>query len=114
MIEQTIEKATVLKAISNITDTEIEGVFTVEGFPYNIVIDGVEYQYKEKTQSQYLAENMLKMAEKYGFGKKESERPNVNLLTEYIRVKRKQSKLSRSNRDWVEKQFKRQFIKVNP
>jgi hypothetical protein len=49
----------------------------------------------------------------YG-GPREPERPKVNIVEEYELVLKKQSKLSRSQREWVVRQFNKNFIKVNP
>ena len=42
-------------------------------------------------------------------GKREKERPKVDIVLEYRLIKRKESKLSKSNRDWVERKFLSMF-----
>ena len=44
--------------------------------------------------------------------KKEKVRPKVNILTEFELIQQKKSKLSKSNRDWVEYMFHKNFIEV--
>lgn len=48
-----------------------------------------------------------------GFGLKQRQRPNVNIVEEFRLIQQKKSKLSKNNRDWVEAQFHRNFIEVD-
>lgn len=46
----------------------------------------------------------------YGISNYERKRPKVDILSEYILVLQKKSKLSKSDRDWVEHQFNRLYV----
>lgn len=44
-----------------------------------------------------------------GSSKKQSEPPRVNIVEEYKLIQAKKSRLSRNDRDWVVRQFNREF-----
>lgn len=89
-------------------------------------INGVKYQRKpeikpkqySRTMSKVLAMSMMAsamcpdMGYGMGYGGNEPERPNVDIIKEYELIQQKKSMLSKSNRDWVERCFENNFIKV--
>jgi hypothetical protein len=85
-----------------------------------IIILGNEYIEMPKRESKsymssrikglvMLASAMMSLDSSY---KKPKERPLVNLIEEYELILQKKSKLSRNNRDWVVKEFNKNFVKV--
>lgn len=47
-------------------------------------------------------------------GIRQRERPAVDIIQEYGRIQRKESKLSRNDRDWVVSVFESNYQKVQP
>ena len=86
-----------------------------------IEINGITYIPRERTRSKhhsrlaYLA-MMLSMGEvgayarDYSGGSKKAAPPEVNLIEELILIQNKQSKLSKSERDYVRSQFNKNFV----
>lgn len=85
----------------------------------DVTIKGKTYRSKEqpeKKMSHGMAK-ILMMATMFGGmsgygGKSEPERPKVDIVKEYELILDKKSKLSKSQRDWVEWQFNKNFIEV--
>jgi len=47
-----------------------------------------------------------------GISSTPTARPNVNIITEFELIQKKQSKLSKSNRDWVIRQFNKYYKEI--
>lgn len=85
-----------------------------------LIVLGEKYIAKPKRESKSYIRPFIHMAAAFAsmysinnpYYKKPRERPNINLIEEYELIQQKKSKLSRSDRDWVEYQFHRNFIKV--
>ena len=90
-----------------------------------IEINGVKYQQiKEETPKHNYSKSskslmmmsmfMMPMMDNYGWGggRKEKETPNVDIIKEYGLIQQKKSYLSKSQRDWVVKQFEKNFERV--
>lgn len=84
-------------------------------------IDGIRYREKEKSPKRYsksLSRLMLMAAafsslDPYAPKPKNFETPNVDIISEYELIQKKQSKLTKSKRDWVVFQFERNFERVS-
>jgi len=64
---------------------------------------------QDKPMSSMVA-SVLSVAKSLGYkGYGSKVRPNVDIVSEYKLIQKKESKLSRSNRDWVEYRFHRMF-----
>ena len=87
-----------------------------------IEIEGKFYQEKSKNQATKavsqktlgliaLAQTMHNMS--FGGSNYSRQRPSVNLIEEFRLIQQKKSKLSRSDRDWVERMFHKNYKEVN-
>ena len=87
-----------------------------------IEINGIKYKKNEpkQKQSSYASRRMLAMAaiaatcDPYGgYGSTYSRpRPVVDIVKEYELIQNKQSKLSKSDRDWVVRVFEANYTKI--
>lgn len=83
-----------------------------------IEINGIQYESAMKPKysrdSDMAASILTIIASMHsGFrGFKKQERPNVDIVKEFELIELKKSNLSRSERDWVVKQFKSNFTQV--
>lgn len=81
-----------------------------------IEVNGIKYQEKKKPKvSKKLHSIMLltyAMGGMYGSGEKERERPKVDIIKEYGLIQQKKSDLTKSQRDWVEYEFNKNFEKI--
>lgn len=73
--------------------------------------------YKERPQSTFIGNSLLYAAlflttfGGYGFNNTK-ERPEVDLIEEYKLILQKKSSLSRSNREYIIREFNKRFIKI--
>lgn len=89
-----------------------------------LIVLGEKYIAKPKSQSKSQSKSILPKLIQMAAGlasiypihnpyyNKPRKRPAVNLIEEYELIQQKKSKLSKSDRDWVEDQFHKNFIKV--
>jgi hypothetical protein len=84
-----------------------------------IEINGILYQQKEQPKAKPMNKmmtTMLMMASAYSsldpYAKKPKETPNVDVVREYELIQLKKSNLSKSQRDWVIRQFEEHFERV--
>lgn len=87
--------------------------------PNIIEINGEEYLQLEKqnkgSKLSPTVSKVLMMAIAFSSlnsSNKQKERPEVNIIAEFELIQQKKSKLSRLNRDWVERQFYKNFVKI--
>jgi hypothetical protein len=86
-----------------------------------VEINGIRYREKEKEQNRFTKtmSRLMLMAsafadlDPYSPKQKTFEAPDVNIVTEYELIQKKQSKLAKSKRDWVVWQFERNFERVS-
>ena len=84
-------------------------------------IEGIRYREKDKSPKKYsksLSRLMLMASafaalDPYSPKQKTFEAPNVDIVSEYTLIQKKQSKLTKSKRDWVVFQFERNFERVS-
>ena len=84
-------------------------------------IDGIKYREKEKQQNRFpktmsrlmLMASAFAALDPYSPKQKTFEAPDVNIISEYELIQKKQSKLTKSKRDWVVWQFERNFERVS-
>ena len=86
----------------------------VDGDGKALAINGVRYTPIKRHAPGKALSNLMMMASMFGGlpGIKEPERPDVDIPTEFALIQRKQSNLSRSQRDWVEDVFHANFKKL--
>lgn len=83
-------------------------------------INGVQYTEIERPQrngatlSAYMLSMLMVAGAMHGLRNKQKEMPPYNLIKEFELIQKKQSKLSRSEREHVVRQFKRTFKQVEP
>lgn len=79
-----------------------------------VTVNGVEYEKVEtpKRDSKFTYIEYLLSQFYISKNSGKSSKPNVNLVDEFELIQNKQSKLSRSNRDWVVSQFNKHFKPV--
>jgi hypothetical protein len=84
-----------------------------------LIVLGEKYIEKPQRQTKSLMPTMVSIAALaaqldflYPGYKKPRQRPEVNIIEEYELVQQKKSRLSKNDRDWVESQFHKHFIKV--
>jgi len=86
-----------------------------------VEINGIRYREKEKEQNMFpkrisrlmLMASAFAALDPYSPKQKTFEAPDVNIVTEYELIQKKQSKLTKSKRDWVVCQFERNFERVS-
>ena len=84
-----------------------------------IEINGIKYQEKEQNKStkrlpySVLAALAFASFDPFLPKQKSFNPPNVNIITEYELILNKKSKLSSRKREWVVKEFKRNFVQIN-
>lgn len=86
-----------------------------------VEINGIKYREKEKEQNRFpktmirltLMASAFAALDPYSPKQETFEAPDVNIVTEYELIQKKQSKLSKSKRDWVVWQFERNFERVS-
>jgi hypothetical protein len=85
-----------------------------------VEINGIKYREKEKVQNKnsklsrlMLMASAFAALDPYSPKQKKFEAPDVNIVTEYELIQKKQSKLTKSKRDWVVWQFERNFERVS-
>lgn len=85
-----------------------------------IEINGVRYRQKEQKQRNIAPglSRMMMIATMFmplndPYAKKQKERPEVDIIAEYKLIQNKESELSRANREWVVRQFEKNFIKID-
>jgi len=84
-------------------------------------INGIRYREKVKEQNRFpkpmsrlmLIASAFAALDHYSPKQKTFEAPDVNIVTEYELIQKKQSKLTKSKRDWVVWQFERNFERVS-
>lgn len=81
-----------------------------------IEINGLKYRQKEQPERKPMSKRMtamLMMASAFSsldpYTKKPKQTPQIDIVKEYGLIQQKKSKLSRSQRDWVVKQFEKSF-----
>ena len=82
-----------------------------------IEIEGKLYQEKEQKPSKSISKKTLGLITlaqtmhniSFGGSNYNRERPTVNLVEEFRLIQQKKSKLNRSDRDWVERMFYRNY-----
>lgn len=82
-----------------------------------IEINGIKYRQKEPPERKPMSKTLMalmvmsEMANDYGMcgNSKPKETPKVNVIKEYELIQNKQSKLTKSQRDWVVRQFEKNF-----
>lgn len=76
-------------------------------FNRNIIsVNGIKYIEKHKQTNK-----LLPLIQKYDLYNKPKERPNVDIVKEYSLILKYKSTLSKSNRDWVVKEFNKRYEK---
>lgn len=86
-----------------------------------VEINGIRYREKEKEQNRFpktmsklmLMASAFAALDPYSPKQKTFEAPDVNIVAEYELIQKKQSKLTKSKRDWVVWQFERNFERVS-
>lgn len=81
-----------------------------------VEVNGELYEYTppEEPKAPRLPALLMAMASMYeGAMVRERKRPDVNIVDEFARIQRKQSNLSRNDREWVKFQFNRHYTKIN-
>lgn len=90
-----------------------------------VEVNGVMYEPKPKAQTQKKSPSkglamLTAMGAMYapytmngGTSKSAKQRPKVDIVKEYGLIQLKQSKLSRSERNWVERMFEKNYKKVD-
>jgi len=87
-----------------------------------VEVNGKLYQKRERKTPSYLKSRsvltVMAMVSLFGVqgscvGGGGGERPNVDIVKEYGLIELKKSNLSRSQRDWVVSQFKRNYEEIN-
>ncbi len=77
-----------------------------------LIINGKKYIQNPKRESKsYLLSTIFK-AYDYYTGYYGRELNKINIITEFELIQQKESKLSKSIRDWVESQFNKHFIEI--
>jgi hypothetical protein len=81
-------------------------------------INGIEYELREQPKQSRSSSKLLMRAAVFGglggYGNDYiRERPDVNLEEEFELIQNKQSKLSRSDREWVVATFNRKYKQIN-
>lgn len=85
-----------------------------------IEINGIAYKQKEQPKRKPMSKAMMMLMalsslDPYGgYGQKQKETPNVDIVKEYGLIQLKKSLLSKSQRDWVVWQFEKNFERVSP
>lgn len=83
-------------------------------------INGVKYSKKQNEEKKPMPSGAMKIAmigmmlggmDALG-STYQKERPNVNIIQEYAKIQRKESNLSRNDRDWVVRVFERNYEKI--
>lgn len=87
-----------------------------------VIIDGVKYVRREQERPRSrsgsrMLTTMMAMATMMGgdigMSSSKKERPTVNLPEEYALIQAKKSHLSKSDRDWVVRQFEKNYKKLD-
>lgn len=86
-----------------------------------VEVNGIKYREKEREQNRFpktisrlmLMASAFAALDPYSPKQKTFESPDVNIVTEYELIQKKQSKLTKSKRDWVVWQFERNFERVS-
>ena len=81
----------------------------------NLIIDGVTYVKRQDNKPTGVPSKLFAITAMFGgldYGLPKRQRPNVNIETEFALIQQKKSNLSKSDRDWVERQFKMMYDKI--
>mgnify|MGYP007059442442 CR=1 FL=1 len=80
-----------------------------------IEIEGIKYRMRNPQPHSYnstIAKLMMMATYFGGMGKPPKKRPEIDIIEEFRLIQKKESKLSRNDRDWVLNEFERHFEKI--
>ena len=90
-------------------------VFEINGKTYEKIVKDPQQKksHGSSRMMSMLMPYMMMASMMYGGGSaKEKSRPDVDIVEEFALIQQKKSKLSKSERDWVEKMFHKNFKEV--
>ncbi len=95
-------------------------IVVIDNSPPNIIeVNGIQYKKRDEPERKPISKSMLAiMATASMFGDisgmdgGKRKRPTVNLIAEYKLIQSKQSNLSANDRNWVVKQFEKDYVKI--